>query len=338
MGLLHNEVPPLISIIVPVYGVEDYLDECVKSLVEQSYFNLQIILVDDGSLDCCPQMCDAWSERDARIEVVHRCNGGLAAARNSGLDRVRGEYVLFVDSDDWIEPSMVDFLYREINKSDADLSIIGARYEYEDGHYFSPYKEGVRMTMSASEAFKYINLPGYFGVGVWDKLYPVQIIKGMRFAEDVRRCEDYRFTYEVLRRCQRVRFCSNQLYHYRQRAGSLSNESAYVSFEPVDATRGMLETVRKLYPEQEKYALFGYLSNAIAAFGLASRAYGRELPEEWKRLGIEIRSVARRQVSKILGIEIPYSRKMQVLLFAFSPALYLVVLESIRRVHRDRLG
>ena len=98
---------PLISVIVPVYNVERYLDQCVKSIVEQSYRNLEIILVDDGSRDACPGKCDMWAAKDNRISVIHKANGGLSSARNAGLDQARGDCIAFVDSDDWIDPNML---------------------------------------------------------------------------------------------------------------------------------------------------------------------------------------------------------------------------------------
>lgn len=102
--------PELISIIVPVYKVEKYLDKCVESIVEQTYKNLEIILVDDGSPDNCSAMCDEWAQKDSRIKVIHKENGGLSSARNAGLDACTGDYIGFVDSDDWIEPDMYEYL------------------------------------------------------------------------------------------------------------------------------------------------------------------------------------------------------------------------------------
>ncbi|MBQ6857596.1 MAG: glycosyltransferase, partial [Lachnospiraceae bacterium] len=109
----------LISIIVPVYKVEMYLDRCVRSLVEQSYTNLEIILVDDGSPDNCGIMCDRWTEKDRRIKVIHKKNGGLSDARNAGLRIAAGEYIAFVDSDDWIEPEMYGHMLGLMGKYDA---------------------------------------------------------------------------------------------------------------------------------------------------------------------------------------------------------------------------
>ena len=111
-----------ISIIVPVYKVEKYLDKCVRSIVEQTYKNLEIILVDDGSPDNCPAMCDEWARKDSRIAVIHKENGGVSSARNAGLAACTGDYVGFVDYDDWIEPDMYEYLLDISMKSNADVS------------------------------------------------------------------------------------------------------------------------------------------------------------------------------------------------------------------------
>ena len=112
---------PLISVIVPVYKVEPYLDKCISSIVNQTYKNLEIILVDDGSPDNCPAMCDAWAEKDSRIRVLHQRNQGGGAARNAGLDLTSGSLIAFVDSDDYIAPVMYAHLY-ELLKSGADIA------------------------------------------------------------------------------------------------------------------------------------------------------------------------------------------------------------------------
>ena len=113
----------LISIIVPVYKVEKYLDKCINSIVSQTYKNLEVILVDDGSPDSCGKMCDEWTKKDTRIKVIHKENGGLSDARNFGLDCAKGKYIQFVDSDDYIEKDMIEFLYKNLKENNADISI-----------------------------------------------------------------------------------------------------------------------------------------------------------------------------------------------------------------------
>lgn len=113
---MMSEKQPLISVIVPIYKVEQYLNRCVQSIVDQTYKNLEIILVDDGSPDNSPAMCDAWAEKDDRVQVVHKKNGGVSSARNAGLDAANGAYIGFVDGDDYIEPDMYAQLLQAIQK------------------------------------------------------------------------------------------------------------------------------------------------------------------------------------------------------------------------------
>ena len=113
---------PLISVIVPVYKAEKYLDKCVQSIVNQTYKNLEIILVDDGSPDNCPEMCDEWAKKDSRIKVIHKENGGVSSARNAGLDNSFGDYIGFVDSDDFIENDFYECLYDNLVENGADIS------------------------------------------------------------------------------------------------------------------------------------------------------------------------------------------------------------------------
>ena len=123
----------LVTVVVPVYKVEKYLDHCVNSIVSQSYENLEIILVDDGSPDRCPEMCDRWAERDSRIKVFHQENRGLSAARNVGIANATGQYICFVDSDDFIDVDMVRRTYELAEKEQAELVVFGMGHASEDG-------------------------------------------------------------------------------------------------------------------------------------------------------------------------------------------------------------
>lgn len=113
----------MISIIIPIYKVEQYLDECVTSIINQTYKDLEIILVDDGSPDKCPRMCDEWAKKDARIKVVHKKNGGLSSARNAGLKVAKGEYIGFVDSDDYVDETMYEDLMRVMNQNENTMVV-----------------------------------------------------------------------------------------------------------------------------------------------------------------------------------------------------------------------
>ena len=115
----------IISVIVPVYNVEEYLERCVDSILRQTYTNLEVILVDDGSTDNCPQICEQYASFDKRVRVIHQSNGGLFAARNAGIDAAKGEYLSFIDSDDFISEDMYTSLYGNLKKYDADIAACG---------------------------------------------------------------------------------------------------------------------------------------------------------------------------------------------------------------------
>lgn len=124
----------LVSVIVPVYGVERYLDRCIRSVVNQSYRHLEIILVDDGSMDRCPAICDTWAGRDPRIRVIHKSNGGLSSARNAGLDVAGGEFIAFVDGDDYVDPEYVSTMIGAVQDVHADLAMCSVFHEDADGN------------------------------------------------------------------------------------------------------------------------------------------------------------------------------------------------------------
>ena len=199
-----------ISIIVPVYKVEKYLDRCVESIVNQTYKNLEIILVDDGSPDNCPQMCDEWAKKDSRIKVIHKQNGGLSTARNAGLDISTGKYIQFVDSDDFLELNACEVLLKNIVETNADL-VVG------NVNFITKRKKNVKLnsfvTTNKVEFMKIMLNKKIFNVA-WNKLYKKSLIKE-QFSLDVRKYgEDFLFNCDYLFNCNILSFCSEIVYNY----------------------------------------------------------------------------------------------------------------------------
>lgn len=197
---------PLVSIIVPVYNVEEYLDECVESLANQTYPDIEIILVDDGSPDNCPQICDKWALCDNRIKVIHKENGGVSSARNAGLDVANGEWIWFVDSDDTVEANALEELLS--NTDDADLIVFASSTDElytKDEKFFDEYY------------FKY-----RFGFGPCNKLYRKSIIKdnGLQFDTQETVGEDLLFNITYYQYANTYRFIMPNYYHYRVRENS----------------------------------------------------------------------------------------------------------------------
>ena len=162
---------PLISVIVPIYNVEKYLDRCVDSIINQTYKNLEIILVDDGSPDNCPQMCDDYAKKDSRIKVVHKENGGLSDARNVGMEVATGEYVSFIDSDDYISLDFYETLLETIVDNDSDIVECGVVKFYEDNS-FDKYSDDLKVTnYDTVDGLEGLINENPFKQHVWNKLY-----------------------------------------------------------------------------------------------------------------------------------------------------------------------
>ena len=214
---------PLISVIVPVYKVEQYLDECVQSILGQTYCNLEIILVDDGSPDRCPEMCDEYARQDARIKVIHKQNGGLSSARNAGMEVMSGEYFGFVDSDDYIASDMYETLLRNFTE---DVSIVGCMIYAKVGEKIS------QITPICTEKIAYRGRKfweGYFSDDfwhvVWNKLYRTRDLGHLRFCVG-RNVEDFLFTFHVaktfIKKNLAMVLIPGFLYYYRQVPLSIS--------------------------------------------------------------------------------------------------------------------
>ena len=216
---------PLISVIVPVYGVEQYLDRCIDSIVNQTYRRLEIILVDDGSTDACPAMCDDWAKRDTRIRVVHKVNGGLSSARNAGLDIATGDLIGFVDSDDWIDIKMYQTMATWMRgHEDVDIVMCGTMREYEDGRS-EPYDADLpeRSIMPAQAVHDFLYHRNRMASASWNKLYDARFFRGsdaIRFPEGLNN-EDYVMLAQVYPRMRSLYFNPAALYHYSLRSGSI---------------------------------------------------------------------------------------------------------------------
>ena len=237
-----------ISVIVPVYKVENYLDQCVQSIVDQTYSNLEIILVDDGSPDRCGELCEAWAKRDSRIQVIHKENGGLSDARNAGLAIATGSLISFIDSDDWVNPHFIEFLYTAIEKTGADLAACGVQ-EFPEGTTLPCRK----MTMpeperhTPAQVLDWENQGSRYRMVAWNKLYRKKLLENDGFPVG-KLHEDEFFTYRIMDRCAALALVDVPLYYYLQRSGSIMTTFSPRHLDLLDAYLERLELYREKYP------------------------------------------------------------------------------------------
>lgn len=253
----------LISVIVPVYKSEKYLKRCVDSILNQTYQNLEIILVDDGSPDNCPQICDKYAEKDSRIRVIHKPNGGLSDARNKGLDIANGNYIAFVDSDDYIATEMYAMMIEAMHGEDVDI-VMCARYdEYPDKTietYFLPQTR----VFTHHEAMNLI-LTDTIGSQSWDKLYKRDVYKDLRFPIG-RIYEDIGTTYLAFERCQKFMYIHQPLYYYQMNYNGISfSERPNKIFDTFLSFYERLNFAEEKYPEIIDECLKKTFDTAIGA-------------------------------------------------------------------------
>ena len=213
----------LISVIVPVYKVEKYLDKCITSIVNQTYKNLEIILVDDGSPDACPQKCDEWAENDSRIKVIHKDNGGLSSARNAALEIVQGDYISFVDSDDYIALDLYEKIVNLLKKDLFDIIVFDGNRIDSNGKIFSStenIKEGVVNSEFALSELLKSNINSY----VWDKIFKKQLFEDIKFPIN-RKWEDVATLYKVFMKTNAIYCYPEKMYFYLKRSESITKQS-----------------------------------------------------------------------------------------------------------------
>lgn len=216
-----------ISIVVPIYKVEKYLNKCVESILKQTYKNLEIILVDDGSPDLCGEICDRYKQKDNRIIVIHQENKGLSGARNTGLSRATGKYICFIDSDDYIKQNMIETLFNNLKLTNSDISICGFSQVGEDEIIEKAQKESTIEVMNKETCLKKILYHKYnIDIVTWNKLYKKELFNNIKFPEG-KIYEDFATIPFLIDKANGI-CCTNQkMYYYVQREGSINNDSNF---------------------------------------------------------------------------------------------------------------
>ena len=226
---------PLISIVVPIYQIDRYIGICIESLLNQTYENLEIILVDDGSPDRCPEICDLYASKDSRIKVIHKANGGLVSARKAGLLSATGKYVGYVDGDDWVGAGFVESLYTAISTADADIAAGGFSRDLfaRTAHFTDKMPCGVYEGERLDDLrCKMISLGDFFRIGVstyvWNKLFKRELLLQVQLPVDnaISIGEDAAVTYPAIMLAKRVVITDTCAYHYRQREDSMLKKVA----------------------------------------------------------------------------------------------------------------
>ena len=269
---------PLISVIVPVYNVEKYVGRCLTSIINQSYTNLEIIVINDGSIDKSLSVCEEYATKDNRIKLISQENRGLSGARNTGLRNFTGEYVTFVDSDDWIHKDMIEYLYKLLIRNNCEMSKCGNLRVSGEMFINIKHKE-IDDVIYTRDEFMKLFLSGTY-TACWSRLFRKDIISGYEFPEGLN-CEDFIYMYEVIRRLNTVAVNELPLYYYYVRGDSIVNENFNLKkFDQFYSAQRLYELVKIYTPEYTKLSVTR-LAGAIVSLLSSSRKYqGYEAKEK----------------------------------------------------------
>lgn len=275
------ENTPLLSVIVPVYNVEAFLARCVDSILNQTYRHLEVILVDDGSRDSSGAICDDYGRKDSRVRVVHKENGGLSSARNVGLDVCRGEYIVFVDSDDWIEPDAYEKMLETARKYDVKL-VCGGRYDVdaETGEKIVGLCPPCTEQISSEELVSRIFTWNQCDSSACDKLFHRCLLENWRFPVG-RIVEDVPVMYRIILGTDRVAMYGHPIYNYFHRHGSITTASVSdKTFHFLEHTEDILPYIRQHHPaitDQARYLRI----RALAYSALSIEVAGKEARQKY---------------------------------------------------------
>lgn len=286
----------LISVIVPVYKVERYLDKCISSIVNQTYRDLEIILVDDGSPDNCPAMCDAWAEKDSRITVIHQPNGGAGSARNTGMAAVHGGWFAFVDSDDYIAPRMIEAMAVRITE-DVDLIECAMAETADEAFPFAEHTDGAVTVMNAEQAMAAHIADTIFRQTPPNKLYRTSAAAGILFPIGTL-IDDEFWTYRVIGNARTLIHIPDVLYAYRQHDSSAIHRSfSLARLQVLDARAERAQYIRERFPALTARAEISLWGSCLYSYQMAlSCLQGKE------------RAAAHEKVKQILS-QIPADQK-----------------------------
>lgn len=313
----------LISVIVPIYNVEKYLEKCVKSIQEQTYKNIEIILVDDGSPDNCGELCEKYARKDPRIKVIHKENGGLSDARNKGIDNATGKYIVFVDSDDYIEINYIELLYKAIIENKAEISQCGInkvgcnekiieRIKYQNNQL----KTGNGMIQDFYTKHLIEN------VVVWNKMYKKELYDKIKFPFG-KIHEDEFTTYKIFYQVEKVAVISECLYNYRQTNSSITGKKYNLKrLNLLEALEERMEFFKK-NNEKELYDLtIKYYLEQLRVCYIKLRLYVENSKKEQKEIH---KKYQKRDLELLHSKDILLGVKIKSILFYLCPNVFYII-------------
>lgn len=313
-----------VSIIVPIYKVEKYLDKCIQSIINQTLEDFEVILVDDGSPDNCGKIADKYAKKHNNISVIHKKNGGLSSARNAGLKKAEGEYIAFIDSDDYIEKDMMEYLYKNAKKCNSDIAACGYSVIWPNGEIEKITKDVGDVVYTKAEALDIHLFSGYIDDVSWNKLYKRELFESIRFAEG-KLYEDMIIMPLLLSQCEKVSLHSDSKYYYCKRNDSIGG----AAFNEKTLSLSTAADDNYNYCKRECPSIKNIIVAKIQwhIVVLNKMILAKQVDHKYVK---QIKREIRKNIFYILGCRyINYIRKIQLLMVLFSFWLYRIMYPKV---------
>ena len=303
-----NNNSDLISVVVPVYNVEKYIEKCLMSIIKQTYKNLEIIIIDDGSSDNSLDICQKMANIDPRIIIHHKKNGGLSSARNYGLKKSKGDYVIFIDSDDYTSESMIEKMHQSLLENETTLSVCGYIVEYKNEKTYANYKG--KEVIESKEAFEQILQKGcFFGSFAWNKLINKKLFRDVLFPEG-QFYEDINTMYKLIHKAGKISVVPENLYYYQKRDASITAtiDKKKVK-DQLHAMSERLDFIADNYPELNEKAQYQLQETIINLWIRSAKKFilDREMVDilkmNLKRVDVEPKSYKSKLIYKLMKMD-----------------------------------
>lgn len=317
-----------VSIIIPMYNSENYIDKCIQSVINQTLNNIEILLVDDGSKDKTLEICNKYSSVDRRIKIIKQENNGVSYARNIGLDFAIGEYITFVDSDDFIENDMLEILYYEAVKNNCDIIMSG--FNIINGSGINYTMECDSKIYNKQEVFKlfYFDKKPFSPNYAWGKLIKRSIFNNIRFREDIFLMEDTLFSIQLFMKCSNnIMYINKYLYNYVQREGSESKRFSKKRITSFYALEELINIAKCINEEYERAFLKVYSVLILSILQDIIRYNYEEIKKEYFKIS---KSLNKRYLNNLINKEITNKNKIHLSIIKISPKLYRKVLMKLK--------
>lgn len=318
----------LISVIVPVYKVESYLDKCVKSLLEQTYQDIEILLIDDGSPDNCPKLCDEYAVKYDKVKCFHKENGGLSSARNYGVERANGNLIAFVDSDDYVEKTYIEDMFRLKEKFNADFVITRTSRENEDGSGKAQIADFEPFLVDKKEALFYVYSQTKVGWAAYGKLYTKEVLLKFPFPDGY--FEDCACMYNIIHEYERIVIANyGNNYHYIQRNGSILNSKLNKKHMHIFEICNEFEKyINENYSDMNILKVSMYRSALVQLLNLQSMTWNT-----YKNLFIKYRPIFRKNIISVtFDKRITFKDKIYYWLLSSWPELFKLQYKIVKHI------